>query len=81
MASLPEPSHIARFGVFEVDVRQRELRKAGLKIRLHDQPFQVLAALLESAGEVVTREELQQRIWPDGTFVDFDGVATGSWRR
>src|SRR5215469_1654073 len=72
MASASEPSRITRFGVFEVDLRARELRKAGLKIRLHDQPFLVLAALLERAGEVVAREELRQRIWPDGTFVDFD---------
>ena len=72
MSSFPEPSHIARFGVFEVDLREQELRRAGLKIRLHDQPFQVLAALLESAGEVVTREELHRRIWPGGTFVDFE---------
>jgi len=72
MSSLPKPLRIARFGVFEVDLRARELRKAGLKIRLHDQPFQVLAALLERPGELVTREELRQRIWPGGTFVDFD---------
>jgi cholera toxin transcriptional activator len=72
MASLPEPSRIARFGIFEVDLQARELRKAGLKIRLHDQPFQVLAALIERPGEVVTREELRKKIWPGGTFVDFD---------
>jgi DNA-binding winged helix-turn-helix (wHTH) protein/Tol biopolymer transport system component len=72
MTSLPEPQRIARFGVFEVDLRKQELRRAGLKIRLHEQPFQVLAALLESAGEVVTREELHRRIWPGGTFVDFE---------
>src|SRR6185437_16445599 len=73
MASLPEPPRIARFGVFEVDLQGQELRRAGLKIRLHEQPFQVLAALLESVGDVVTREELHRRIWPGGTFVDFEG--------
>ena len=61
-----------RFGVYEVDLVSEELRKNGLKIRLSGQPFQVLAILLERLGEVVTREELQKGLWPDGTFVDFD---------
>lgn len=61
-----------RFGVFEVDLRSGELRKQGIKIKLHDQPFQVLAVLLEHRGEVVTREQLQQKLWPADTFVDFD---------
>jgi eukaryotic-like serine/threonine-protein kinase len=61
-----------RFGVFEVDSRSGELRKGGTRIRLQDQPFKVLLALLERPGEVVTREELQQRIWPDESFGDFD---------
>jgi TolB-like protein/Flp pilus assembly protein TadD len=61
-----------RFGVFEVDLRAGELRKQGVKIRLQEQPFQILQILLEHAGQVVTREELQQRIWPSDTFVDFD---------
>jgi len=59
------------FGVFEVDLRAGELRKRGLKVRLQQQPFQVLAMLLEHAGEVVGREELQKRLWPADTFVDF----------
>jgi DNA-binding winged helix-turn-helix (wHTH) protein len=63
---------VARFGVFEADLRARELRKHGLRIRLQDQPFQVLAILLEHPGEIVTREELQKRVWPADTFVDFD---------
>jgi Tol biopolymer transport system component/DNA-binding winged helix-turn-helix (wHTH) protein len=63
---------VIRFGVFEVDLRAGELRKSGLKLRLRGQAFQVLAMLLEHPGEVVTREELQQRLWPEGTFVDFD---------
>jgi TolB-like protein/DNA-binding winged helix-turn-helix (wHTH) protein len=61
-----------RFGAFEVDLRAGELRKQGIRIKLQDQPFQVLQVLLERPGEVVTREELQQRIWPPDTFVDFD---------
>jgi TolB-like protein/DNA-binding winged helix-turn-helix (wHTH) protein/Tfp pilus assembly protein PilF len=61
-----------RFGVFEVDLRAGELRKHGLRIRLQEQPFQVLAMLLRRAGQVVTREELQKKLWPADTFVDFD---------
>jgi DNA-binding winged helix-turn-helix (wHTH) protein len=64
--------NINRFGVYEVDTHTRELRKSGIKIKLHDQPFQVLAALLERPGEVITREELRLRIWAADTFVDFD---------
>ena len=61
-----------RFGVFELDLRAGELRKHGLRVRLQAQPFHVLAALLEHTGEVVTREELQRKLWPSDTFVDFD---------
>src|SRR6201997_1395006 len=61
-----------QFGLFEVDLQTRELRKSGVKIKLNDQPFQVLTVLLERPGEVVTREELQARLWPADTFVDFD---------
>ena len=63
---------VARFGVFELDLTAGELRKNGVKLRLQGQPFQVLALLLERAGEVVTREELQKTLWPSDTFVDFD---------
>src|SRR6476469_5154029 len=62
---------LVRFGTFEVDLASGEVRKSGLKLKLTDQPFQVLAILLERPGEVVTREELQKRLWPD-TFVDVD---------
>ncbi len=58
--------------MFELDLSAGELRKSGVKLRLQGQPFQVLALLLERAGEVVTREELQQKLWPSDTFVDFD---------
>jgi len=61
-----------RFGVFELDLRAGELRKHGLLVRLQEQPFQVLTMLLEHPGEVVTREELQKKLWPANTFVDFD---------
>jgi len=61
-----------RFGVFELDLRAGELRKHGLRVRLQEQPMQLLAMLLEHPGEVVTREELQKKLWPADTFVDFD---------
>src|SRR5689334_14795370 len=60
------------FGVFDLDLATGELRKHGLRIRLQRQPFEVLALLVERAGDVVTREELQQKLWPANTFVDFD---------
>ncbi len=63
---------IARFGVFEADLAAGELRKSGRRIRLQEQPFQLLALLLEHAGDVVTREDLRQKLWPADTFVDFD---------
>ena len=63
--------NLVRFGTFEVDLTAGELRKNGVKLKLTGQPFQVLAILLERPGQVVTREELQKRLWPD-TFVDVD---------
>ena len=71
--ALPVAStRIVRFGVFEVDLKACELRKHGFRIKLAEQPFQVLALLLERPGEIVTREELRDRLWPGDTFVDFD---------
>jgi TolB-like protein/DNA-binding winged helix-turn-helix (wHTH) protein len=67
----PRPGPI-RFGAFEVDLRTGEMRKHGIKIKLQEQPLQILLQLLEHPGEIVTREELQKRIWPADTFVDFD---------
>jgi TolB-like protein/DNA-binding winged helix-turn-helix (wHTH) protein/Flp pilus assembly protein TadD len=67
----PTPSAL-QFGTFELDLKAGELRKQGVKVKLQEQPFQVLANLLEHAGDVVTKEELQKRIWPSDTFVDFD---------
>src|SRR5215470_6297720 len=69
--SQPRPS-IVRFGVFELDQQAGELRREGTKIRLQEQPLQVLQMLLEEPGRVTTREELRHRIWPADTFVDFD---------
>lgn len=60
------------FGVFEADLRTGELRKRGVKIKLQEKPFQILAALLASPGQTVTRDELRQKLWPSGTYVDFD---------
>jgi DNA-binding winged helix-turn-helix (wHTH) protein len=60
------------FGPFEADLRSGELRRDGVKVRLQEQPFHVLAVLLERPGDVVTREELHSRLWPADTVVDFD---------
>ncbi len=77
MESSVRPPRLIRFGVFEVDPEAGELRKQGLKIKLQEQPFQVLALLLEQPGRVVTREELQNKLWSTETFVDFEhGVNT-----
>ncbi len=72
MPGSPSQSTIYRFGAFEVNATTGELRKHGLRIRLQDQPLEVLVSLLERPGELVTREVLVQRLWPDGTIVDFD---------
>ena len=66
------PAQVIRFGVFEVDLRAGELRKQGAKVKLQEQPFQVLSILLEHPGEVITREELCKKLWPADTFVDFE---------
>src|SRR5215470_16158373 len=68
--TLPRP--LIRFAVFEVDLKSAELRKRGQKVKLQEQPFRVLAMLLDRPGQVVTREELRQKLWPADTFVDFD---------
>jgi cholera toxin transcriptional activator len=67
----PSPSRAIRFGVFELDLHAAELRKAGARLSLPAQSFEVLSLLLERPGDVVKREELQ-RLWPNATFVDFD---------
>lgn len=61
-----------RFGAFEIDLLEGELRRQGLKVKLNEKPFKVLALLLERAGHLVTREDLRQRLWAADTYVDFD---------
>jgi DNA-binding winged helix-turn-helix (wHTH) protein len=70
--NLPVSGQRIRFGIYEADVRAGELLRDGVKVKLQEQPFQVLLVLLERPGEVVTREELRERLWPADTFVDFD---------
>jgi len=70
-----------RFGVFEADLRAGELRQNGVKVKLQNQPFQILAMLLERPGEIVTREELNARLWAADTFVDFDNGLNSAIRR
>jgi TolB-like protein/DNA-binding winged helix-turn-helix (wHTH) protein/Tfp pilus assembly protein PilF len=74
-------SHLVRFGVFEVDLRAGELRKQGVKLRLPEQSFQILAMLLEHPGELVTREEIQDRLWPNDTIVEFENSINAAVRR
>src|SRR5436853_458049 len=70
-----------RFGTYEVDLRAGELLRNGSRVRLQEQPFQVLLALVERPGEIVTRDELQKKLWPADTFVDFDHSLNAAIRR
>ena len=72
MATSPQSRLVLRLDEFEIDLRSGELRKHGRRIRLQDQPFQVLRVLAENPGEIVTREELKQKLWAAETFGDFD---------
>ena len=81
MAPQSKLPQFLRFDVFAVDVRAGELRRNGAKLKLQEQPFQVLCALLEHPGELVTREELRSRLWPADTFVDFDHGLNAAIRR
>lgn len=72
MTSAREIGRVARFGVFEADLRTRELRRKGIAVALEDQPFTVLAMLLEHAGDLVTRAEIRERLWAPDVFVDFE---------
>jgi TolB-like protein len=72
MEPAPRPSRVVKFGVFEVNLEDAELRKSGMRQKLAGQPFEVLRVLLERPQELVTREEFQNRIWPKGTFVDYE---------
>src|SRR5215469_2502339 len=72
---------VIRFGVFELEENAGELRRDGSKIRLQEQPLQVLQILLQDPGKVITREELRQKIWPSDTFVDFEHGITNAVKR
>src|SRR5579872_4102031 len=79
----PKPVLIYRFGSFEVDLQLGELQRKGVRVKLQEQPFQLLTVLLENAGEIVSRDAVRQRLWPSNTFVDFDAslsVAIGKLR-
>lgn len=81
MPAAAEKSRVTRFGLFEVDLQEAELRKSGIRIKLQDQPFQILTMLLERPGETVTREELRSKLWPADTFVDFDHSLNSSIKK
>src|SRR5262245_49578949 len=72
---------IFRFATFELDCRSRELREGTRRVRLQDQPFEILRLMLEHPGDVVTRDQLRQRLWPDGTFVDFEHSLNAAIKR
>ncbi len=74
-------SQVVRFGVFEVDLQAAELRKNGVKVKLQEQPFQILNLLLERPGKVVTREKIQHKLWPADTFVDFEHSLNAAVKR
>jgi DNA-binding winged helix-turn-helix (wHTH) protein/tetratricopeptide (TPR) repeat protein len=73
MESAVSSDQVFRFGLFAADVARNTLTRKGVRVKLQDQPFRVLILLLERPGEIVTRDELRQKLWPEGTFVDFDG--------
>ena len=79
--SVNSSSSTVRFGTFELDLQTGELRHAGQKVKLQEQPFQVLATLLEHPGKIVTREELRSKLWPEDTFVDFDHSLNAAIKR
>src|SRR5258706_6564489 len=81
MASAPNGNQRIQFGIFEVDMKAGELRRNGTRVRLQEQPFQILTILLEHSGEVVTREELRGRLWPADPSVDFGHSLNAAVRR
>src|SRR5215472_7187498 len=74
-------SGIYRFGVFELDLRARELKKHGIRIKLQDQPLRILLILVQHPAEVVTREQIQNELWPAGTYVDYENAINSSVRK
>jgi len=81
MASSVLPKRTYRFGLFQVDSISGKLRRQGVPVKLQEQPFRVLCLLLDRAGEVVTREDLRQSLWPEGTYVEFDGSLNAALKR
>jgi len=77
----PSPSRLFRFGMFQLDLRAKELRRNGVKVRVPDQSIQVLAMLLADPGEVVTREAVHHKLWPNGTIVEFDNCINAAIKR
>src|ERR1700685_2224582 len=81
MGSAQTHPALVRFGVFEADLRAGELRRDGVKVRLQDLPFRALTLLLSRPGEVITREEFRQALWPANVFVDFEqGISSAVMR-
>src|SRR5438270_8377498 len=81
MAVISENGRAVQFEIYEVVLRAGELRRNGSRVKLQEQPFQILTLLLEHPGQVVTREELQKKLWPADTFVDFDHGLNAAIRR
>src|SRR5262245_33462500 len=79
--AIARSSHSVRFGDFQVDLRAGELRKRGVKVKLPEQSFQILAMLLEHPGGLVTREEIQKKLWPHDTIVEFENSISAAIRR
>jgi len=73
MELAPSTTQVFRFGQFEADAARTTLKRKGVSVKIQDQPFRMLVLLLERAGETVTREELRQKLWPEGIYVDFEG--------
>lgn len=81
MGSAVSSGQVYRFGLFEANVPGKRLTRKGVRVKIQDQPFRALALLLDRTGEIVTREELSQEIWPEGTYVDFDGSVNATIKK
>jgi DNA-binding winged helix-turn-helix (wHTH) protein len=81
MAGPAGSASLFHFGVFELDLRAGELRKRGIRIKIQEQPLQILGLLIECPGEVVTREQIQKKLWDGDTFVDFDNAINSAVRK
>src|ERR1039457_2287356 len=81
MLGAEQRAPVYRFGAFEFDARGGELRKHGIKIKLQDQPQEILLLLLQHTGELVSREEIRKDLWPGNTFVDFDNAINSAVRK